>query len=94
MAETIVPAEQNLSNDSEIDVTDISANEDLELQEDNIDLKPYTLAETIRSQRALALAPDQREDLSGRLLSLPEIVDLHGWVFQRRNSTGQLRIKV
>ena len=77
MAETIVPAEQNLSNDSEIDVTDISANEDLELQEDNIDLKPYTLAETIRSQRALALAPDQREDLSGRLLSLPEIVDLH-----------------
>lgn len=77
MAETTTPASTNLTDESEFDVTDLSANEDLELQEDNIDLKPYTLAETIRTQRELALAPDQRQDLSGRLLSLPEVVAEH-----------------
>ena len=77
MAETDTPVEPDLSEATESMLSLPAEGEDTEIEEDNIDLKPYTLAETIRTQRDLAFAPDIPKELQGKFLSVPEIVEAH-----------------
>ena len=77
MAETNTPVELDPPELTQSTLPLPNDGEDLEIAEDNIDLKPYTLAETIITQRDLALAPDLPKELSGKFLSLPEIVTNH-----------------
>ena len=71
-------AETTPDEEFEIPITPvIGDDEDSEIAEDNIDLKPYALAEKIKSQRQIALGPDMSDAAADNALSLPEIVTRH-----------------